>query len=95
VHQALTAFTMYSHNFCWPVRTLREKGAAGQRRQRTPAMAAGLADHVWSLHEWLTLPAVQRGGDTTRFWPPVQVSQFFCASKNPCPHFSGKSDYKG
>jgi hypothetical protein len=23
-------------------------------------MAAGLADHVWSLKEWLTLPAVQQ-----------------------------------
>jgi len=25
----------------------------------TPAMAAGLTDHIWSLHEWLTYPAVQ------------------------------------
>ena len=25
----------------------------------TPAMAAGLTDHVWSLTEWLTFPAVQ------------------------------------
>jgi hypothetical protein len=24
---------------------------------RTPAMAAGLADHVWTLQEWLTYPA--------------------------------------
>ena len=23
----------------------------------SPAMAAGLADHVWSLREWLTFPA--------------------------------------
>jgi hypothetical protein len=59
-HQALTAFTLYSYNFCWPVRTLREKGPAGRWRPRTPAMAAGLADHVWSLEEWVTLPAVQR-----------------------------------
>jgi IS1 family transposase len=60
VHQALTAFTLYSYNFCWPVRTLREKGPAGRWQQRTPAMAAGLVDHVWSLEEWVTLPAVQR-----------------------------------
>jgi IS1 family transposase len=58
-HEAMTAFTMYSYNFCWAVRTLRVKGGPGQWRQRTPAMAAGLADHVWSLEEWLTLPAVQ------------------------------------
>jgi len=25
--------------------------------QRTPAMAAGLASHVWTLQEWLTYPA--------------------------------------
>jgi hypothetical protein len=60
VHQALTAFTMYSYNFCWPVRTLREKAADSHWRPRTPAMAADLANHVWSLEEWLTLPAVQR-----------------------------------
>jgi hypothetical protein len=59
-HRALTAITPYSYNFCWPVRTLREKGREGGWQQRTPAMAAGLADHVWSLDEWLTLPAVQR-----------------------------------
>jgi len=59
-HGALTAFTMYSYNFCWPVRTLREKATAGGWQQRTPAMAAGLADHVWSLEEWVNRPAVQR-----------------------------------
>jgi IS1 family transposase len=58
-HEAMSTFTMYSGNFCWPVRTLRVKDPAGQWRPRTPAMAAGLADHVWSLEEWLTLPAVQ------------------------------------
>jgi hypothetical protein len=59
-HEALTAFTMYSYNFCWPVRTLRQRGPDQRWQQRTPAMAAGLADHVWSLEEWITLPAVQR-----------------------------------
>jgi hypothetical protein len=58
--EAVTAFTMYSDNFCWPARTLRERVGRGQWRQRTPAMAAGLADHVWSLEEWLTLPGAQR-----------------------------------
>lgn len=58
-HEAMTTYTMYSYNFCWAVRTLRQKDEAGGWRQRTPAMAAGLADHVWSLEEWLTLPAVQ------------------------------------
>jgi IS1 family transposase len=59
-HEAMTHFTLYSYNFCWPVRTLRERAKGGKWHQRTPAMAAGLADHVWSLREWLTFPAVQR-----------------------------------
>jgi hypothetical protein len=60
VHEAMAHFTMYSYNFCWPVRTLREKMGPKQYRQRTPAMAAALTDHVWSLEEWLTLPASGR-----------------------------------
>jgi len=59
-HEAMTYFTMYSYNFCWPVRTLRIRGEDGQWRERTPAMAAGLADHVWSLSEWVKFPIVQR-----------------------------------
>jgi IS1 family transposase len=59
-HQAITFFTMYSYNFCWAVRTLRVKAEDGTWRRRTPAMAAGRADHVWSLSEWLTLPAVHQ-----------------------------------
>ena len=58
-HEAVTYLTMYSYNFCWPVRTLgsRTTRAAGSRR--SPAMAAGLTDHVWSMSEWLSFPAVQ------------------------------------
>jgi IS1 family transposase len=59
VHNAMTFFTLYSYNFCWPVRTLRCKSSNGAWQPRTPAMAAGLADHVWPLAEWLTLPAIQ------------------------------------
>jgi hypothetical protein len=53
VHDAATYFTMYSYNFCWPVRTL----ATQEQPKRTPAMSAGLADHVWPLREWLTFPS--------------------------------------
>ncbi len=60
MHEAMTYFTKYSYNFCQPVRTLRERADSGPWQERTPAMAAGLADHVWSLKEWLTLPAVQQ-----------------------------------
>ena len=59
IHNAMTFFTMYSYNFCWPVRTLRIQDRNDRWHSRTPAMVAGLTDHVWSLHEWLTYPAVQ------------------------------------
>jgi hypothetical protein len=59
-HEAMTYFTMYSYNFCWPVRTLTVRDDEGRPRRRTPAMAAGLADHVWTMREWITFPGVQR-----------------------------------
>jgi len=59
-HEAVTYLTMYIYNFCWPVRTLRVKDEQGYWQQRSPAMAAGLADHVWSISEWLTLPSVRQ-----------------------------------
>ena len=57
LHNAATYFICYSYNFCWPVRTLRVPRDDGSWRPRTPAMAAGLASHVWTLQEWLTYPA--------------------------------------
>jgi hypothetical protein len=60
VHVAVTQFVRYSYNFCWPVRTLRVRRADGTWEARTPAMSAGLSNHVWSLREWVTLPAVER-----------------------------------
>ena len=56
-HEAVGYFTPYGYNFCWPVRTLAAEDADGNTRPRTPAMAAGLADHVWPLAQWLTIPA--------------------------------------
>jgi len=56
MHDCATYFVSYSYNFCWAVRTLRVK-VDGAWQARTPAMAAGLTDHVWSLREWLTYPA--------------------------------------
>jgi IS1 family transposase/transposase-like protein len=55
IHRAATFFSKYTYNFCWPVRTLKAKGGEAQ----TPAMMAKLADHVWTLAEWIKRPAVQ------------------------------------
>lgn len=58
VHVAVGYFSYYSYNFCWCVRSLRQRIAKGRYRPRTPAMSAGLADHVWSLREWLAYPVI-------------------------------------
>ena len=45
-----------AYNFCWVHESLRVAGLAGSPRkwqERTPAMAAGLTDHCWSLAELL------------------------------------------
>jgi IS1 family transposase len=60
MHEAMTWFTTYSYNFCWPVRTLATRDDDGRRQPQTPAMSAGLSDHVWPLSEWVKLPATQR-----------------------------------
>ena len=60
VHRAVTAFTLYSANYCWAIRTLRQEIAPKRYRQRTAAMAAGLTDHVWLLNEWLLFPSTER-----------------------------------
>jgi IS1 family transposase len=59
-HEAVTYLTMYSYNFCWPVRTRRRPAGGGRWEKQTPAMAAGLTDHVWPLAEWIRFPVVQR-----------------------------------
>lgn len=60
VHEAMTYFTEYSYNFCWAVRTLRVPVGEGRYVPRTPAMAAGLTDHVWTTREWVSYPSVAR-----------------------------------
>lgn len=57
--EAVTSLTLYSSHSCWPVRTPAFTDAPGRGRKRSPAMAAGLADHAWSMSEWLSFPAVQ------------------------------------
>jgi hypothetical protein len=59
-YEAVTYLSLYSYNSCWPVQTLAVKDGEGRRVERSPAMAAELTDHVWSMSEWLSRPAVQR-----------------------------------
>ena len=55
----MSYYTPYRDNFCTAVRTLRQWHDEGRWQRRTPAMAAGLADHVWTTRDWFGFPAVQ------------------------------------
>lgn len=56
--EALVGVALFEHNWLRPHMALREKASGlpkGHRyRKRTPAMAIGLTDHVWSWAEFLT-----------------------------------------
>jgi hypothetical protein len=57
-HEACTWLVVVWYNFGWCVRTLRQmvQEEPARYQQRTPAMAAGLAEHAWSMAELLTYP---------------------------------------
>ena len=73
-----------AYNFCWEHDSLRVAAGPGERlkgRVRTPAMAAGLTDHRWTMHELLSYPIPlppwvapkRRGRPPKRFQAPVAV----------------------
>jgi hypothetical protein len=50
-HVAMSWLMLTHDNFCWANRMLRVPTANGPHRDRSPAMAAGLAGHIWSVRE--------------------------------------------
>ena len=45
------------YNFCWSHSSLKIK-QGNQVTHRSPAMAAGVTDHLWSTREWLLRPVL-------------------------------------
>jgi hypothetical protein len=73
-----------AYNFCWCHDSLRIAAPPGERlkwRDRTPAMAAGLTDHAWTMRELLSCPIPlppwvapkRRGRPPKRFQAPQPV----------------------
>ena len=54
-HQAMSWFALSYDNFCRPHLGLRVR-EDGRWHARTPAMTAGLSDHLWTLHEFMRYP---------------------------------------
>ena len=54
-HKALSWLTVTHYNFCRPHGGLRVRDGRYWRK-RSPAMAAGLSDRIWSLEELFTRP---------------------------------------
>jgi transposase-like protein len=66
-----------AYNFCWEHEGLRQAAADGAGRkwqERTPAMAAGLTDHRWTMRELLSnqVPLSPRVAPKRRGRPPKQ-----------------------
>lgn len=52
IHQSWLSVSYY--NFCWDHRSLRIKDESGSYQHRSPAMAAEITDHIWSMEELAT-----------------------------------------
>lgn len=58
-HAAMSWFAVAYYNFCRPYLGLRVK-RDGRWSRRTPAMAASISDHVWSLRAFMRHPFVYK-----------------------------------
>lgn len=67
-----------AYNFCWPHESLRLRAIGGRHKwqRRTPAMAAGLTDHIWTMEELLRyrVPPQEAAPPTRRARPPTIIS---------------------
>jgi IS1 family transposase len=56
-HRWMSWLSVGLYNFCRPHSSLRIK-ESNRMLHRSPAMAAGLTDHIWAIREWLLKPAL-------------------------------------
>jgi hypothetical protein len=55
-HEAMSWIATVSYNFCRPNRSLRLRTGPRSFRPQSPAMVAGVTDHLWTLAEFLARP---------------------------------------
>ena len=67
IHRAMAVWEDVYYNLGRPVKTLRQEIFNDPTRRwlpRTPAMAAGLTDHIWTVKELLTILPIPPPGNT-------------------------------
>jgi len=57
-HEAMSWLMVTHYNFCWKHRMLRVDLGCKRYAQRSPAVAAGITDHLWTIEELLTRQVV-------------------------------------
>ena len=57
-HRWMSWLAVGLYNFCRAHSSLKHKHE-GQVSHQSPAMAAKLADHIWSIREWLLCPVLE------------------------------------
>ena len=60
-HEAMSWLSALRYNFHHPHRSLRQQNQGGRWRKRTPAMAAGLTDRIWSTIDLLRICPIVLG----------------------------------
>lgn len=59
IHVFASFLMICLYNFCWCVRTL-SLNVDNTNINQTPAMAAKLSDHIWTVEEFMTFPSIQQ-----------------------------------
>jgi len=74
-----------AYNFCWTHESLRLRAIEGRKwLERTPAMAAGLTDHAWTLEEMLRYPIPP--ADPVAVSPPRRGRRCGAVGRTRPPH---------
>ncbi len=60
LHEHQSHLSVAGYNFCWTPRTLTQIAPEGRRQRRSPAMAQGITDHVWTVRDLITHQIVPR-----------------------------------
>jgi hypothetical protein len=58
LHEHQSWLSLFGYNCLWTPRTLSRKDRDGRKIHQTPAMAQGIADHVWTVKEFIRYQVV-------------------------------------